>query len=496
MLKFVVVLTTIVPLSATLNQFLQTLRDNVSRESCNVKITPNTQLQEICGSAFSSLKSECFEGGYELRKLHKVQDFRRQIICNGINETFANILKERTTSSEPGNIIESVRIKRRLENDMLVKLDELAAIKTQETLNQIRLEAEETTAKVEKHLAELEQNYLRELLNLIREGLRQDPVSHPPRESPEHTTYLPHQAANTEVSNGKILFTFWFSSSPPLGQDGEDVRAEWMCTLPRNWMYEIVKNKNRPDLHDSSKSEPYQLAYRQGYILTTRTTRVDAVKMEDHFGARLDSTSFVLAISFLHCQDTEGVESKGEDTWGWLTYKGVQFNYDERGWLRMEYTDVSKLDPDLEDPLAEDKNEPENGEVYLVSALRSEAKPHDCANEVLGPGIYRMFGNGTCKGIPLFSKRAAQVEGRCTDQMVPGLELEEVWVLLSLESWYQECMGVLSSTDIPIATEPIPVDPQHVDPYPVFAQPMHRGEEDEPELERHRRDPLLPASTT
>ena len=481
MLRLIVVIfVALVSLSRTSNQFDE-LRGYLTNNSCNVTNAPHEERQKTCNALFSNFKSECLGREYSVRTLNEVPEFRRQITCSSITGTLLDEVMESSGSSkysESKNILESVRVKEKLKSDMNVKLDELAELQTKELVEKIKLEAEEETAKVERFLAKTEQNYLREILNLIREGLGHDPATHRPTVSPKYTTYQPQLTAKTEGSNGQMLFTNWYTSSPPFGHDGQEIQHEWRCVLPKFWMYELNQLGNiryREDLPGGWRDH-IALVDRQPFILNTKSSKRNYENFEHEFGVRLSQTPLVLGISFLNCRSPGELEPPKEGgVWNWITYHGVYFLDNGSGWIKMVYQYSSSPDPDMVDPLAEDENEPENGEVYLVSAFGSKVKPHDCSNEILGPGIYRMFENRTCKGMPLFSKRAAKVDSRCTDLMLPGVQLEELWAVLSLESWYQECLMNPTSPyplpETPNPDAPLPVDPRTVDFRPILPKP-------------------------
>ena len=482
MLRFVVVLVYLVPLYSTSNQ-LDKLRDDLNRNSCNVTDTPDQELQKTCNALFSNFEIECLGKEYSLKVLNEVTEFRRQVTCSSMTGTLLDKVLESSVSSkysDSGDILESARVKEKLESDMKVKLDELAEIQTKESVGKIEQEAEEEASKIEKFLEKMEQDYLREILNLIRNGLGQDPATQRPTASPKYTTYQPQLSAKTDRSNGMNLFKNWYTSSPPLGHDGQEIQNEWRCVLPKYWMYDLNHNGNVRYRHGSPGGfrDNLELADRQPFSLKTKSSKQDLEDLEHELGVRLSSTPLVLGISFLNCKNS--VESEPpvrSGIWNWITYHGVYFLDNGNGWIKMKYQYSRSVDPDMVDPLAADENDPANGEVYLVSAFGSKVKPHDCSNEILGPGIYRMFENRTCKGMPLFSKRAAKVDSRCTDLMIPGVQLEQMWAVLSLESWYQECL-MNSASPTPLTGRPYTDDPLSVAPRPVGVRPIFPEPED------------------
>ena len=111
----------------------------------------------------------------------------------------------------------------------------------------------------------------------------------------------------------------------------------------------------------------------------------------------------------------------------------------------------------LADPLEGDGSP---SQIVIMSAFGSTARPKECTNIILGPGIYRRYVNGTCVGIPLFSKRAGKVESPCTDQMWEGLNASSISASLILETVYYACVGSHPPSTLshpaPTVTHPAP----------------------------------------
>ena len=155
-------------------------------------------------------------------------------------------------------------------------------------------------------------------------------------------------------------------------------------------------------------------------------------KIEEVFGVRIigGKSSFTLVVGSSVCRS--GI-------WRWWTYREVQFYLDSSGWVLMTYSyfDADQSVPVLADPLAGDSSK---SRVVVVSAMGSAARPRDCANEVLGPGIYRMHNNGTCSGVPIFSKRAANIDSDCTDRLWAGMDVKNLAMVIAKEKWFSNCL--------------------------------------------------------
>ena len=408
----------------------------------NVKSKPKNQAE--CNSLFSEVATVCLNKGYHLSVVQRSAHFRGQVICDYLGGSkFEKIVEN--AKSEIVFDSESEDVKQRLDTDVKQEVEERAV---RETKDEISRFTNETARRVEvfKHwLDDEETSYFVKLTNMIREILLKNPVLFS-TQAPPTTTYhrLP---TNRRLRSDWVLFFSDWTSTPQLNSIGTEYYSpenvdEWRCVVA-HWYQSNRLLGGVLDLQNTfelSSGAPFEMEYSFGLVLRDQfrmkvmNQKNDYETMVHRFGGgrSLEGVPLVLTISMKGCHS---------NFWTWVTYWGVQFHLENneanKGWLFMSYTRWESHDPTMTDPLAGD--DPES-QVVLISALGSVAKPKDCTNEILGSGIYRMYKNGTCRGIPLFSRRAAEYERKCTDLMWGGLDLKILMATVVVEKSHLECL--------------------------------------------------------
>lgn len=121
-----------------------------------------------------------------------------------------------------------------------------------------------------------------------------------------------------------------------------------------------------------------------------------------------------------------------EPSWASLGYHGVTLWVDEAGWVEMKYSHaVSYGVSDFLGPA-----EPRSRVVWL-GALSSTMTEADCSNQVPGPGIYRVYEDGSCTGAPLFRETP---HSWCDEGLWPGRTLDKFTVMVFRQELVERCM--------------------------------------------------------
>jgi hypothetical protein len=418
---------------------------------CLAREDTNTDINTKCASLLEKLETNCVA-----KYIQKLAWVREQVMCNYI--------------SGPGlvhpveyyrdELIKSARIQQRLDRDIEGKVTEEIQLLLKDELERIAVESERIIGKSEQLLEKLEKQYLVMLSNVIKEMLVKEPLSTASPTAPASTTYLPglsdHMKMGYYESHPTTLpshYTFSKTSATTITpskspqqrvvMDSRDRYMEWRClmSLWRDARYPVTDHNN---MNVNGITNEFQ-GYDQAFGLVKRQPlrmRVMWPDAEYDWGGKEDrvegwiasGTTLVLSISFKMC----GINTSymGGDYLSWAIYSGVKLSYDEAGWLIMNYTHFDSHQLSLTDPLAGNNSD---SKVVFISGMGSEAKPKHCSNKILGPGLYRMFNNKTCQGIPMFSKRAASLDRKCTDLMWGGIEISFMWVTLYRQDWFEEC---------------------------------------------------------
>ena len=388
---------------------------------CRVAVESNPDVQDECAKHFDLVR-ECVDEGYDLQKIDEVIQFREEVMCDFFENSgeFDRLVEEKSASFSYDALKDSVRIKQRLEQDIKIKIAELAEQETREEVEAITQEADRKTREVEEWLEENEQSYLRKLSNMMRELLGRDLLSTPAPFVQPTSTYLTDVRARTEFSLG-FLYTSPTSAMSP-SEKMVPIDRTFVCflsVLPMAMSY----FPNVPTVQSVKGDEMRLAVERHPHWFSVTTEKIDV----------LANTDFVLAIMFLPCEG---------GSWTYVSYHGVRFTTNDKGWLIMSYAYVNQNDPTIVDPFAAGEDGELNDQLVVFSAFGSKAKPKNCVNEVAGPGIYRVLEDGTCRGLPLFSLRAAEVEEDCTGMLWEGVQIKSLYMLVIEEFKFEECKSM------------------------------------------------------
>ena len=497
MIRFAVLLWTL-RLSLSLSPrfpYLAAFVDPLLRKTtCPVAITPSLQYKEIqasCNGFFANLTTDCVDKGHELLAINKLSRFRGQVICDFVSDPeFPEQVKDEKLDVD--QYLETQKMKQKVDEDIKLKLEELAAVQVADEVDTILREAITKIDEIETWLKEMEQSYLRRLTNMIKEMSGKEAMFTTPTPDPPTTTYRPLPSVKPDWSQlGGLLYTETFTSSPQLGDAGMQIYEnehikQWRCIAEfwvNNRLYDSIGNfRSKYDSYSREEklSFSFGIALRRPSEMSVLNKKEDYLAMERKFGGLIDDPimTFVLTISYKPCDDP---------TWKWVTYSGVKFQSAENGWMTMSYKKFEPSDSTVVDPLSGDSS---NSQILIISAFGSTARPTDCANDILGSGFYRHYRNSTCKGLPLFSKRAGKIDSACTDLMWGGMNVRTMWVAIHLEKSYAQCLEAVrpsqspnhfslasSNWSPPWSPPPSPTQPAAFNP---FLRPVH---EIRPEIE-------------
>ena len=134
---------------------------------CPVTAKNNDDLQTDCKSWLASIEEDYLNKGYSLQILHKRPKFRSQVMCKYLSGNEFKHLTERTAYRSL-DLLNSERIKEKLDMDIRVKLEELAHHEAKEEIENISKEMSKRLNEVEQWLKKNEESYLVELKNLVR----------------------------------------------------------------------------------------------------------------------------------------------------------------------------------------------------------------------------------------------------------------------------------------------------------------------------------------
>ena len=410
---------------------------------CRVAVESNPDIQTECAKHFDFVR-ECVDEGYDLQKIDEVVKFREAVMCDFFENSgeFDRLIEEKSASFSFDALKDSVRVKQRLEQDIKLKVAELAEQETRQEVEAMTKEADRKVQEVEEWLAENELSYLWELSNMMRELLGRDLVStRDPLVQPT-STYLSDVRARTEFSRHYFFTSPYNTMSFSERMDLDDqTLACSLLFLP----HPIIVSVDLWSAIDPSTAQSIIMNDDEARLAVKREPQVFSVQTDKI--RPLANTEYVLAIMFLPCEG-------GWRSWNYISYIGVRFTYNDKGWLLMSYTHVDQNDPTFHDPLAVGEEGGLNDQIVVFSAFGSKAKPRNCVNEVAGPGIYRVLEDGTCKGLPLFSLRAADVEEECTGMLLEGVQISTLYMLVIEQSKYEECRSKGDPQGPSITTRP------------------------------------------
>ena len=399
---------------------------DVADTTCSDFVLSNKETQDQCNEMLMKLGENCVKEGHTITKINKASHFRSQVVCDFLGGS--GIAQLSLNAQQPLDVpqyLETEKMKQKVDSDIKYKLNLLASVEIVDELESIARESNATISKTEEWLKKKEQSYLLKLAHMIKEMSGKESMFTTP--TPPTTSYQPLPSVVLDVSHHRPIITGAQTHTPQfIGTEvyGKKEETQWRCAAQFWGSY--------------NARESFVLLQKKNYWMDLYSRKEDYEAIQIQFGDGRDSSdssvTFVLVVGFQLCYSY---------LWRWVVYSGIQFHHQENGWLTMSYKEVDRYDVTLVDPLAGDGSE---SQVVVISALGSSAKPTDCTNDILGPGIYRRYSNGTCKGIPMFSKRAANVESACTDQMWEGANLVNMWVSLLEESWYNKCLQTTYAT--------------------------------------------------